>query len=62
MEMKTLTKKHKIITDTCRHNHGDIRALDIALGEIRESAKESMSRFENGIKLHIKLDIERPIE
>ena len=58
--MKILTKKHRIITDGCRQNHGDIIALDIALGDIRESAKESMGRFESGIKLHIKLEIERP--
>ena len=62
MKTKILTKKHRIITDECRQNHGDIQALDIALGDIRESAKESMGRFSSGIKLHLKLEIERPVQ
>jgi len=59
---KILTKKHRIITDDCRKKHGDLDALDIALEDIRMAAMDSLLRAESGIKLHLKLEIERPVK
>lgn len=59
---KKITKKHRVITDQCRKNHGDFQALNIALEDMRLNALESMSKFPDGVKIHLKLEIERPID
>lgn len=58
----TITAKHAIITDQCRSNRGDIRALLEAWDRVR-AEYEDLTKVHaggSGVKFHIKLEVEFP--
>jgi len=62
--MKPLTAKHAIISDECRTNRGDDGSLLEALDRVKSEYKELtlLHVRGNGVKFHIKLEVEFPDE